>query len=61
VAGTIATLLFAVMFGGKYPHYMDWVGLALILVAVAFMTKAEKRRARELAQEELGFAQEELG
>ncbi|MBU1241750.1 hypothetical protein KKD52_10035 [Myxococcota bacterium] len=54
VAGTIATLLFAVMFGGKYPHYMDWVGLALILVAVAFMTKAEKRRARELAQEELG-------
>ncbi len=53
VAGTTATILFAVMFGGKYPHYMDWVGLGLILIAVAFMTKAEKRRAQELAREEL--------
>ena len=56
VAGTVATLLFAVTFGGKYPHYMDWVGLSLILVAVAFMTKAEKRRSQELAREELSCA-----
>jgi hypothetical protein len=51
VAGTVATLLFAVMFSGKYPHYMDWVSLGLILVAVAFMTRAEKRRSQELLAE----------
>ena len=53
IAGTAATLLFAVMFSGKYPHYFDWINLGLILVAVAFMTKAERRRAQELAREEL--------
>lgn len=51
VAGTTATLIFAWGFGGKYPHFMDWVGLGLIFIAVAFMTKAEKKRALELAKE----------
>lgn len=50
IAGTTATVSFAVLFGGKYPHLMDWVSLGLICVAVGFMTKAEKKRAQELAR-----------
>lgn len=49
VAGTTATLVVYVMFGGKFPKVQDWVSLGLILVAVAFLTRAEKRRAVELA------------
>lgn len=49
VAGTVATLVFAVSFGGKMPKVQDWVSLGFILVAVAFLTRAEKRRAAELA------------
>ncbi len=48
IAGTTATLVFALLFKGKYPHYMDWVNLGLIFVAVWFITRAEKKRAREL-------------
>jgi hypothetical protein len=48
IAGTAATLIFAVMFGGKYPGTEDWVTLGFILIAVAFLTKAEKKRALEL-------------
>jgi len=51
IAGTAATLVFALMFNGKYPHYMDWVNLGLIFVAVGFITRAEKKRAQELAAE----------
>ncbi len=49
VAGTIATLIFAFMWGGKYPATEDWVTMGFILVAVAFLTRAEKKRSRELA------------
>ena len=48
IAGTAATLIFAVVFGGKYPVTEDWITLGFILIAVAFLTKAEKKRAREL-------------
>lgn len=48
LAGTTATLLFALMFGGRYPKMQDWVSLAFILVAVGFLTSAERRRATEL-------------
>ncbi len=48
IAGTAATLLFAIMFGGKYPGTEDWITLGFILIAVAFLTKAEKKRAAEL-------------
>lgn len=48
IAGTAATLLFAVMFGGKYPLTEDWITLGFIFIAVAFLTKAEKKRAAEL-------------
>lgn len=48
IAGTAATLLFAVVFGGKYPVTEDWITLGFIFIAVAFLTKAEKKRAAEL-------------
>jgi hypothetical protein len=49
IAGTAATLVFALLFNGKYPDTMDWVNLGLIFVAVGFITRAEKKRAQELA------------
>ena len=48
IAGTAATLIFAVVFGGKYPETEDWITLGFILIAVAFLTKAEKKRSGEL-------------
>ncbi|HEV8322101.1 MAG TPA: hypothetical protein VG389_10835 [Myxococcota bacterium] len=48
VAGTASTLLFAVVYGGKYPKPQDWASLGFILVAVAFLTRAERRRAAAL-------------
>ncbi|MFA6031077.1 MAG: hypothetical protein WC969_14570 [Elusimicrobiota bacterium] len=51
VAGTAATLLFWLIYGGKPPKPQDWISLGLILVAVAFLSSAEKRRAAELAAE----------
>ena len=48
IAGTAATLIFAFSFGGKYPGGEDWVTLGFILIAVAFLTKAEKKRTAEL-------------
>ena len=51
IAGTVSTLLFALTFDSKWPKGPDWASLVVILVAVAFLTRAEKRRAIELAQE----------
>jgi len=48
VAGTFATLVFAFSFGGKYPTTEDWGTLGFILVAVYFLTRAEKKRTKEL-------------
>lgn len=48
VAGTAATLVFAFSFGGKYPTTEDWGTLGFILVAVYFLTRAEKKRTKEL-------------
>ncbi|MFA6316934.1 MAG: hypothetical protein WC943_05900 [Elusimicrobiota bacterium] len=48
VAGTTATLVSYSIFGGKFPSTADWCSLALILIAVGFMSVAEKRRTREL-------------
>ncbi|MEO8166958.1 MAG: hypothetical protein ABI623_01835 [bacterium] len=49
VAGTTATLVWFFAFGGKFPKIQDWFSLGLILVAVGFLTRAEKKRTRELA------------
>jgi len=51
VAGTAATLLFHWVFGGPFPVTSDWLALFFILVAVAFLTRAETRRRAELQAE----------
>jgi hypothetical protein len=51
LAGTAATLLTHFAFGSKMPNARDWVSMAFILVAVAFLTRAERRRVAELAAE----------
>ena len=43
VAGTAGTVIFALAFGGKMPKPADWVSLGFILVAVAFLARAERR------------------
>jgi hypothetical protein len=48
VAGTTATLCTAVFLGGKLPKTQDWVSLVYILIAVAYLSIAEKRRVAEL-------------
>jgi len=50
VAGTTATLLSFFIFGGKFPSPADWASLALILIAVGFLSLAEKKRVFELAR-----------
>jgi hypothetical protein len=54
LAGTAATLVSWALLGGKSPKQGDWIALGFILVAVAFLTSAEKRRAAELARESAG-------
>lgn len=51
VAGTIATLLFWIIFNGKSPSAKDWLSLIFIFIAVIFLTKAEKKRAAELKKQ----------
>ncbi len=48
VAGTTATLLGWVFFHSKFPSLQNWVSLGFVLVAVAFLTRAERKRAVEL-------------
>jgi hypothetical protein len=47
LAGTTATLLLAAFFGQKAPTVQDWASFLFILVAVGFLTRAEKRRVQE--------------
>ncbi len=51
ISGTMATLLFALLFGGKYPKAGDWLALVFIFIAVGFMTRAEMKRSAELKRE----------
>jgi len=48
VAGTTATLVSYFAFQGKFPKVQDWVSLVFILIAVGFLSRAEKKRTREL-------------
>jgi drug/metabolite transporter (DMT)-like permease len=48
VAGTTATLLGHWLFKSRFPSLQNWVSLGFVLVAVAFLTRAERRRAQEL-------------
>jgi hypothetical protein len=42
LAGTTATLLFALFFGGQWPVLADWISLGFILAAVACLAWAER-------------------
>lgn len=48
IAGTTATLLL-IPLGGKAPVLLDWVAFGLVLVAVGFLAKAERRRVASQA------------
>ena len=39
---------FYVIFKGRFPSAADWASLALILVAVGFLSMSERRRIGEL-------------
>jgi hypothetical protein len=47
VAGTAATLFLFFAFGSKFPSAQDWISLVFILIAVYFLSRAERRRAAE--------------
>jgi hypothetical protein len=44
LAGTVATLILFVGFGMSPPRFEEWLSLLFILVAVGFLTRAERRR-----------------
>ena len=46
IGGTVATLILWWVFGTRAPNAADWTSLLLILIAVAFLTAAERRRTR---------------
>jgi hypothetical protein len=48
VAGTTATLCSAFLFGSRWPKTQDWVSLLYILIAVAYLSIAERKRVEEL-------------
>jgi hypothetical protein len=50
IAGTVATILFWLLFDGKAAATQDWIALGFILLAVVSLTRAEKRRAAEVAE-----------
>jgi hypothetical protein len=51
LAGTTATLVMHLAFGAKLPSVQDWLSVAFILVAVWFLTRAEKMRSVEVTAE----------
>jgi hypothetical protein len=51
VAGTAATIVSYFLLGGKFPTQHDWLSLVFILMAVGFLTRAEKKRSAELTRE----------
>jgi drug/metabolite transporter (DMT)-like permease len=51
VAGTVGTLLFALIFHAKMPSISEWSSLLIIFIAIAFLTKADRRRVAELKKQ----------
>jgi hypothetical protein len=51
IAGTTATLVFYFAFSGRFPKTQDWISLTLILIAVGFLSVAERKRVVELVAE----------
>jgi hypothetical protein len=54
LAGTTATLIMYFAFGSRFPSLQDWASVLFILIAVWFLTRAERKRIAELALEEAG-------
>lgn len=50
VAGTAATIVSYFLFQGRFPKMQDWISMGFILIAVWFLSRAEKKRTRELLQ-----------
>ena len=50
IAGTTATLIFWLAFGGEFPSFRQWVSLALIVIAILFLAASERRRVVELRE-----------
>ena len=48
VAGTTATLIGHWLFKSRFPSLMNWISLGFVMVAVLFLTRAEKKRTLEL-------------
>jgi hypothetical protein len=48
-AGTVATLCFWLLFDGKPVKGLDWLAMAVVLVAIGFLTWAGRRRQTEAA------------
>lgn len=48
IAGTASTLIVFYFFGGKFPSQEDWFSLIFILISVAFISMAEKKRISEM-------------
>ena len=48
LAGTAATLFMFVVFSSRFPSAQDWLSVLFILVAVYFLTRAERLRTAEL-------------
>ena len=48
IAGTASTLIVYFFLGGKFPSREDWISLVFILISVAFISKAEKKRISEM-------------
>ncbi len=49
VAGTTATLLSYFLYNGNFPKPQDWLSLVFILIAVGFLSVAERKRTAEMA------------
>ncbi len=45
LGGVAATLLLALLFGQSWPAVPDWISVGFIAIAVAFLARAERRRA----------------
>lgn len=50
LAGTVATILLWAVFKSKFPTAQDWLSVAFILVAVYFLSRAERKRVAEMAR-----------
>jgi hypothetical protein len=48
-AGTVATLISALLLGAHFPKFQDWLSLLFILISVGFLSVAERKRSAELA------------